>query len=127
MLDFLAAGSSAATGAGYLQFLPIIGMVLIFWFLLFRPQMKRQKEHAARVAAVKPRDQVVTAGGIVGKVTKVEDEYAEVEIAANVRVRVVKSTMISSPPAQSRPTTDRANGTAQWLISRFPGACSCGR
>jgi len=106
MLDFLAAGSSAATGAGYLQFLPIIGMVLIFWFLLFRPQMKRQKEHAARVAAVKPRDQVVTAGGIVGKVTKVEDEYAEVEIAANVRVRVVKSTLTDILTTGAKPAND---------------------
>ncbi len=106
MLDMLAAASANAAAPGFLSFLPIIGMVLIFWFLLFRPQMKRQKEHAARIASVKPRDQVVTSGGIVGKVTKVEDEYAEVEIAPNVRVRVVKATLTDIITPGTKPAND---------------------
>jgi preprotein translocase subunit YajC len=105
MLDMLAAGTASA-GAGFLQFLPIIGMVLIFWFLLFRPQMKRQKEHAAKIASVKRNDKVVTSGGIVGKVTKVEEDYAEVEIAPNVRVQVVKATLSDIVTPGVKPAND---------------------
>ena len=86
MLDFLAAGTAAAAPPGWLQFLPIVGMVAIFWFLLIRPQMRQQKAHREKVAAVKKGDQVVTAGGLVGKVIRVDDQYAEIEIAQGVRV-----------------------------------------
>ncbi len=92
MLDFLAAGAAGAP-PGWVQFLPIIGMIAIFWFLIIRPQMKRQKEHQSKIAGIKKGDQVVTAGGIVGKVVKVDDDYAEVEIAQNVRVKTVKATI----------------------------------
>ena len=92
MIDILAAGGAPA-GGGLIGFLPIVGMLLIFWFLLFRPQMKRQKEHAAKIASVKKNDQVVTAGGVMGKVIKVDDDYVDVEIAQGVRVKVVKSTL----------------------------------
>jgi preprotein translocase subunit YajC len=93
MLDFLAAGSAAAGPPGWVQFLPIIGMVLIFWLLIIRPQMQKQKQHQAKIAAVKKGDQVVTAGGLLGKVIKVDDNYAEIEIAQGVRVKAVKSTI----------------------------------
>jgi len=93
MLDFLAAGSAAAGPPGWVQFLPIIGMVLIFWLLIIRPQMQRQKQHQAKIAGVKKGDQVVTAGGLLGKVIKVDDNYAEIEIAQGVRVKAVKSTI----------------------------------
>ena len=93
MFEFLAAGSAAAAPPGWVQFLPIIGMVAIFWFLIIRPQMKRQKEHQTKISTVKKGDQVITAGGLVGKVTKVDDEYAEIEIAQGVRVKAVKSTI----------------------------------
>jgi preprotein translocase subunit YajC len=68
-------------------------MVAIFWFLIIRPQMRQQKAHREKVAAVKKGDQVVTAGGLVGKVTKVDDQYAEIEIAQGVRVKAVKATI----------------------------------
>ena len=90
MLDFLAAGAGSA-GQGLIGFIPIVGMVLIFWFLIIRPQMKQQKAHKAKVAAVKRGDQIVTSGGIMGKVTKVDDDYIEAEIAQGVKVKVVKS------------------------------------
>ena len=93
MLDFLAAGTAAAAPPGWLQFLPIVGMVVIFWFLIIRPQMRQQKVHRDRIAAVKKGDQVVTAGGLVGKVIKVDDQYAEIEIAQGVRVKAVKATI----------------------------------
>ncbi|QZH74310.1 MAG: preprotein translocase subunit YajC [Erythrobacter sp.] len=107
MLEFLAAAAGEAAPPGWVQFLPIIGMVAIFWFLLFRPQMKRAKEHQAKIAGIKKNDQVVTAGGIVGKVVKVDDVYAEVEIAQNTRVKVVKSTIGDIvPPAGAKPAND---------------------
>lgn len=90
MLDYLAAAGASA-GGGLIGFIPIIGMVLIFWFLIIRPQMKQQKAHKAKVSAVKRSDKIVTSSGIVGKVVKVDDEYAEVEIAQGVRVQIVKS------------------------------------
>src|SRR5687768_6300271 len=106
MLDFLAAGSAGAAPPGWLQFLPIIGMVAIFWFLLIRPQMRRQKEHQAKIASVKKGDQVVTAGGLLGKVTKVDDQYAEIEIAQGVRVKAVKSTLGDIVPPGGTPAND---------------------
>src|SRR6187401_2110558 len=93
MLDFLAAGTAAAAPQGWLQFLPIVGMVVIFWFIIIRPQMRQQKVHRDRIAAVKKGDQVVTAGGLVGKVIKVVDQYAEIEIAQDVHVKAVKATI----------------------------------
>ena len=93
MFEFLAAGTAAAGPPGWVQFLPIVGMVLIFWLLIIRPQMQRQKQHQAKIAAVMKGDQVVTAGGLLGKVIKVDDHYAEIEIAQGVRVKAVKSTI----------------------------------
>ena len=106
MLDFLAVGSAGAAPPGWLQFLPIIGMVAIFWFLLIRPQMRRQKEHQAKIASVKKGDQVVTAGGLLGKVIKVDDQYAEIEIAQGVRVKAVKSTLGDIVPPGGKPAND---------------------
>jgi preprotein translocase subunit YajC len=93
MLDFLAAGTAEAAPPGWLQFLPIVGMVAIFWFLIIRPQMRQQKAHREKVASVKKGDQVITAGGLLGKVVKVDDQYAEIEIAQGVRVKAVKATI----------------------------------
>ena len=105
MLDLLAAGSADAP-PGWLQFLPIIGMVAIFWFLIIRPQMRQQKAHREKVAGVKKGDQVVTAGGIVGKVTKVDDTYAEIEIAQGVRVKAIKATIGDIVPPGGTPAND---------------------
>ena len=68
-------------------------MIAIFWFLIIRPQMRQQKQHREKIAGIKKGDQVVTAGGIVGKVVKVDDNYADIEIAQGVRVKTVKSTI----------------------------------
>lgn len=106
MLDFLAAGTAAEAPPGWLQFLPIIGMVAIFWFLIIRPQMRQQKLHREKIAAVKKGDQVVTAGGLVGKVIKVDDQYAEIEIAQGVRVKAVKATIGDIVPPGGTPAND---------------------
>lgn len=105
MFDFLAAGAASAP-PGWIQFLPIVGMILIFWLLIFRPQMKRQKEHAAKIAAVKKNDKVVTAGGLIGKVIKVDDAYVELELAQGVRVQAVKATLGDIIPPGGKPAND---------------------
>lgn len=78
----------------FVQFVPIVLMFVIFYFLLLRPQQQKVKAHREMVSNVRRGDTVVTAGGIIGKVTKVKDEAeVEVEIADNTRVRVVKATI----------------------------------
>ena len=106
MLDFLAAGTAAAAPPGWLQFLPIVGMVAIFWFLIIRPQMRQQKAQREKIAAVKKGDQVITAGGLLGKVIKVDEQYAEIEIAQGVRVKAVKSTIGDIVPPGGTPAND---------------------
>lgn len=99
--------AQAAGGAGgaFASFLPLILIFLIMYFLLIRPQQKKVKEHQAMVEALRRGDQIVTAGGIVGKVTKVRDDgEVEVEIASGVNVRVVKHTI-----TQVRSKTEPAN------------------
>ena len=76
------------------QFLPLILIFAIMYFLLIRPQQKKMKEHQQMVEALRRGDQVVTQGGLIGKVSKVKDEgEIEVELAEGVKVRVVKSTI----------------------------------
>lgn len=78
------------------QFIPLILIFAIMYFLLIRPQQKKAKEHAAMVAALRRGDQVVTQGGLIGKVVKVKDDNeVEVELAEGVKVRVVQSTIAS--------------------------------
>ncbi|VDC30550.1 preprotein translocase subunit YajC [Pseudogemmobacter humi] len=88
-----AAGSGGASSA-IASFLPLILIFAIMYFLMIRPQQKKAKEHRAMVEALRRGDQVVTQGGIVGKVTKVqEDGMVEVEIAEGVKVKVVRHTI----------------------------------
>ncbi len=77
------------------QFVPLILIFAIMYFLLIRPQQKKVKEHQAMVAALRRGDMVVTQGGIIGKVSKVKDDgELEIEIADNVRVRVMRATIV---------------------------------
>ncbi|MES0823961.1 MULTISPECIES: preprotein translocase subunit YajC [Ruegeria] len=82
-------------GGAIAQFLPLILIFAIMYFLLIRPQQKKMKQHQAMVEAVRRGDQVVTQGGLIGKVSKVKEgeNEIEVELAENVKVRVVKSTI----------------------------------
>lgn len=76
------------------QFMPLILIGVVFYFLLIRPQQKRAKAHRAMIDGVRRGDTVVTAGGIMGKVTKVKDDnVVQVEIATDVKIDVVKSTL----------------------------------
>ena len=104
-----AAGGAAAGGslAGTIVgFAPLVVIFIAFWFLMIRPQTKRMKEQQAAINAVKKGDEVTTAGGIVGKVTKVSDDVVEVEIAQGVRVKVVKSTLSGIAPLGGKPAND---------------------
>jgi len=97
--------------AGMGQFLPIVAIFVIFYFLLIRPQQKKQKEHKTLLASVRRGDRVVTGGGILGTVTKVIDEnYVQVEIAEGVKVRVMKSTIADIP---SRTTPAQPTGAGR--------------
>jgi len=85
-----AGGAFGAFGS----FVPLILIFGIMYFLLIRPQQKKMKDHKAMIAAVRRGDQIVTQGGVIGKVSKVKDESeVEVEIATGVKVRVVTSTI----------------------------------
>lgn len=102
--------AQAAGGAGDPSFIaslvPLILVFVIFYFLLIRPQQKRVKEHRAMVEALRRGDQVITAGGIYGKVTRVkEGDEVEVEIADGVRVRLARST-ISAVTSKTEPAAE---------------------
>lgn len=102
--------SAAAGGAGgsafFVQLFPLLLIFVVFYMFLIRPQQKRAKEHEAKINAVQKNDEVVTAGGLMGKVTKVADDYVEVEIAPNVRVKVVKSTIANVQPRGAKAAND---------------------
>ena len=90
-----AQAAGGGLGGAFGGLIPIFLIFGIMYFLMLRPQMKARKEHAAMVEALRRGDQVVTQGGFIGKVTKVKDDNeAEVEIAKDVRVRVIKSTIV---------------------------------
>jgi preprotein translocase subunit YajC len=102
------AGGAAESGglASLISFAPLLLIFIVFYFLMIRPQQTRMKALQAAVAGVKKNDTVVTAGGVVGRVTKVEDAFVEVEIAANTRIRVVKATLAEVTSANSKPAND---------------------
>ena len=84
------------SGSGFAQFIPLILIFVIFYFFLIRPQQKKAKEHKQMVAALKRGDEVVTSGGLVGKVERVlGDDKVDVSISENVTVQVVQSTIQS--------------------------------
>lgn len=87
------AAGGAGGAAGLASFLPLILIFVIMYLLMIRPQQKRMKEHRAMIEALKKGDEIVTQGGLVGKITSVRDNELEVEIAAGVKVRVIRSTV----------------------------------
>jgi preprotein translocase subunit YajC len=102
------AGSAGSAGGGafFMQIAPLLLIFVVFYFLLIRPQQKRAKEHEAKLQAVQKNDEVVTGGGLMGKVTKVADDHVEVEIAPNVRVKALKSTLADVKSRTAKPAND---------------------
>jgi len=80
------AGGSAGPGMGDLLF--FVGIIVLFYFMLIRPQMKRQKEHKKMVAEMAKGDEVITNGGLLGKVTKVGDDFIHLSVAEGVELKV---------------------------------------
>ncbi|MET0657887.1 MAG: preprotein translocase subunit YajC [Steroidobacteraceae bacterium] len=106
-MDWLipSAWAQAAGGAAQpnvlMQMLPLVIMVVVFYFLLIRPQSKRAKEHKALIAALEVGSEVVTSGGILGKITEVSEQFITVEIADGVRVKVQRHTISQVLPKGS--------------------------
>ena len=87
--------AQAASGgdSGIMGFLPIILMFVLLYFLMIRPQMKRAKEQKAMIEALQKGDEVVPAGGVVGRITKINDQYVTLEIAPNTEINVQKASV----------------------------------
>jgi preprotein translocase subunit YajC len=102
-----ATAGAASSGGSFLVLIPYLLLIPVFYFLVLRPQQLKAKAHRATLDAVKKGDSVVTAGGVVGKVTKVDDRFVEVEIAPTVKVRVVKAMLAEvTPPGTAKPAND---------------------
>ena len=101
-------GGTAAGGttAIFNMVFPLVLIFVIFYFLLIRPQQKRMRQHQDMLGAVKPRDTAVTNGGLIGKVTKVDDNEVELEIAQGVRVRVMKTMLSDVRPHGAKAAND---------------------
>ncbi|AUW58060.1 preprotein translocase subunit YajC [Sphingobium sp. SCG-1] len=102
-------GSGAAGGtAGIIaNILPLVLIFVVFYFLLIRPQQTKMKSHKAKIDAVKKNDQVVTGGGLVGKVVRVDDLYVDIELAPGMKVKAVKATIADViDPTTAKPAND---------------------
>jgi preprotein translocase subunit YajC len=119
MLISPAYAQDVAGGGGdfFVSVLPLVLIFVVFYFLLIRPQQKKVKEHKSMVEALRRGDRVVTAGGILGQVVRVVDNEVEVEIAKDVRVKVVKHTITdvlsrTEPANQAKPSRKKGKAAA---------------
>jgi len=109
MLMMMQAAPAGQAGGGaqlLIGILPWLAIFAIFYLLMIRPQQQRVKQHQATINAVKKGDEVITGGGIRGRVTKVSDDEAEVEVAQGVKIRVIKSTISQVLSANTKPAND---------------------
>lgn len=100
------AASQGSTAGAIVSLLPLVLIFVVFYFLMIRPQQKRMKAVQDSVAAVKKGDTVITAGGLIGKVTRVEETEVEIELGTNMRVRAVKATLAEVRPFGAKPAND---------------------
>jgi preprotein translocase subunit YajC len=102
--DAFAQAAPAAQGgteSGLLSMLPLVLMFVVLYFVMIRPQMKRAKEHKAMIEALAKGDEVVTAGGMLGKVTKLGETFVHVEVASGVELQVQRSAVTQVLPKGS--------------------------
>ncbi|KRC80089.1 preprotein translocase subunit YajC [Sphingomonas sp. Root241] len=92
------AAQSGSTAGAIVSLLPLVLIFVVFYFLMIRPQQKRMKALQDAVGGVKKGDTVVTAGGLIGKVTKVDETEVELELGTNVKVRAIKATLAEVRP-----------------------------
>lgn len=111
---FAQAGGGAAPGFDLISLLPLVLIFVVFYFLLIRPQQKKMKAHREMVSSLKRGDKVLTSGGIIGTIVKLEDNELLVEIAKDVRVRVARgmiSDLLSKPePARAGAAASQGGG-----------------
>lgn len=103
MIDFFipnAVAAEAGGGGGFagLDILIIVAFALVFYFIVWRPQSKRTKEHRALVAGLATGDEIVTNGGLVGKITRVDDQFLVFEVADNIELKLQKGAVASALP-----------------------------
>jgi len=91
-------GAAGSPESSLLSFLPLVAMFVVLYFIMIRPQMKRQKEHKAMIEALAKGDEVVTAGGLLGKVAKLGDSTLSVELAQGVEVQMQRSAVVQVLP-----------------------------
>lgn len=107
---FAQAAGAPGGDSALMQFLPFILIIGVFYFLMIRPQQKRMKEHKTMITALRRGDNVITAGGIVAKVSKViDDNEIELEISSGVKVKVIRSTIstVVGKPAPANDTIEK--------------------
>jgi preprotein translocase subunit YajC len=92
------AAAGGSTESTLYSMLPLVLMFVVLYFIMIRPQMKRQKEHKAMIEAIAKGDEVVIGGGMLGKVTKLGDSYVSVEVATNVEVQVQRTAIVQVLP-----------------------------
>ena len=92
------AQAAAPGGSDLMTFLPMIAIFVVFYFLLIRPQQKKAKEARAMLAALQKGDEVVTAGGLLGRISKLTDQYATLEVAPNTEVTVQRQAVAQLLP-----------------------------
>ena len=100
--EAFAQAAPAATGGGtessLLSMLPLVLMFVVLYFVMIRPQMKRQKEHKAMIEALGKGDEIVTTGGLLGKVTKMGETFVSIEVANGVELQVQRSAIVQVLP-----------------------------
>jgi len=106
MMQAAPASAPSGTTSVLVGIAPWLLIFVIFYVLMIRPQQQRVKQHQAAINAVKKGDDVITGGGIRGRVTKVSDDEAEVEIAQGVKIRVIKSTISQVLTPNANPAND---------------------
>ncbi len=108
MVDFAyAQGAPGAAGPGPLMTIfPFIVILVIMYFMVFRPQQKKAKEHQDMLNKLKRNDEVMTSGGIYGKVTEIKDQMVTLEVAPNVRIRVNRPQIAAVTTAEKAPAKD---------------------
>ena len=103
-----AAEAGPPPDAGMINLLFLGGFILIFYFLLWRPQSKRRKEHQALIGSLAKGDEVVTSGGIVGQINRVEEDFIKIQVAKNMELRVQKSAVGATLPKGTLKSLDDA-------------------
>ena len=93
-----AAAGGASTESTLFSLLPLVLMFVVLYFIMIRPQMKRQKEHKAMIDAIAKGDEVVIGGGLLGKISKLGETYVSVEVATNVEVQVQRTSVVQVLP-----------------------------